>query len=277
MIGYDDKLSGETLYISAPLARLFTKQEMTAVICHELGHFRGADIQYSLKFAPVYSGLGRAITAVDTNEDDGLSAIAKLPAMAILSFMFEIFSIAERSVGRDRELEADRAVVEVSSPKALAISLAKVSLYAGMWDAIRNENIERLNDGKVAGNLCKVFEDIAKFDVERKSIDEILEQVLDNSIAHPTDTHPTVSQRLDALGLESSEIDKDGLGVPQDSAISLIDNVIEVEKELTLLEHRLMVFEVAKDNLKILEEDMSPSQLESAQKFSREWREKNQK
>ena len=65
--------------------------------------------------------------------------------------------------------------------------------------------------------------------------------------------------------------------MPQDSAISLIDNVIEVEKELTLLEHRLMVFEVAKDNLKILEEDMSPSQLESAQKFSREWREKNQK
>ncbi len=68
VIGEDKTLSEQTLFISAPLARLMSKAEMTAIIGHELGHFRGEDTVYSLKFAPVYAGLGNAIESLDEAE-----------------------------------------------------------------------------------------------------------------------------------------------------------------------------------------------------------------
>jgi Zn-dependent protease with chaperone function len=57
-------LSGETLYVSLPLCRTFTKPEFDSVLGHELGHFIGEDAIYSQRFAPAYVTLQRAIAAV---------------------------------------------------------------------------------------------------------------------------------------------------------------------------------------------------------------------
>jgi Zn-dependent protease with chaperone function len=61
LVGEGKPLSGEFLYLSLPLMRLFNVSELRAVMGHELGHFKGADVAYSLKFAPVYRGLSHAI------------------------------------------------------------------------------------------------------------------------------------------------------------------------------------------------------------------------
>lgn len=72
-------LNDETLFVSAPLSRLMTKDELAAVIGHELGHFRGEDTVYSMKFAPVYAGMARAIGAMEFGDEEGASGLAKLP------------------------------------------------------------------------------------------------------------------------------------------------------------------------------------------------------
>lgn len=51
LIGGGETLRGESLFVSAPLSRLLSQQEFAAVIGHELGHFRGGDTEYSMKFA----------------------------------------------------------------------------------------------------------------------------------------------------------------------------------------------------------------------------------
>ena len=208
--GMEQPLKGQSLYLSAPLMRLMSRNEMAAIVGHELGHFSGDDTVYSLKFAPVYAGLGSALEAME-GAGEGVAGLAKLPAKAALSFMYEIFPRNERTIGRERELRADRVGASVSSPMDLATSLVKVSLYAGLWGTAQKQNVERLNDGKVSRNLSKVFQDLAKYDVEHESIDEIMASVLQTTIAHPTDTHPSVAARLEALGVAASEIDKDKL------------------------------------------------------------------
>jgi Zn-dependent protease with chaperone function/tellurite resistance protein len=241
VVGEHTPLSGETLYVSAPLMRLMTRDEMAAVIGHELGHFRGADTVYSLKFAPVYSGFASAIRAVIDDESEGASSLAKLPAALVLSFMFDVFSRNERTIGRRRELEADKAGAEAASPHALATALVKVSLFVGLWTVARQQNIERLNRRKVSRNLSRVFEDKVRYDIEHESLEHILEQVRKNRLSHPTDTHPTTGERLNSLGIGSGQIGKDDLSAPQSSAIELLDNHVAIEEELTSLEHRLMV------------------------------------
>lgn len=241
VLGNDEPLRGETLYVSAPLARLLTEAELSSVIGHELGHFRGEDTAYSLKFAPVYAGLAHSIGAVESDDNEGASGLAKLPARATLSYIYDVFSRSESAISRDRELKADQAGAEVSSAKALATTLAKVSLYAQLWSKVREDNVERLNQGKITNNLSTVFGDIAKYDIEHAEIEEIIENILSTTIEHPTDTHPTLGTRLQTLGISPSDIKKDDLLVPAHSAIVLLNSATEIEEELSVYEHRLMV------------------------------------
>ncbi len=241
-VASDEKpVSGETLYLSAPLCRLLSQEELATIIGHELGHFRGADTEYSMKFAPVYAGLGQAIHSVSGANDEWLTLIARLPAISMLTFMHTMFATNEAKVSREREFEADRAGASVGSPFALAVGLIKVSLYASIWEHAREQNIHRLNEGKVADNLSVVFQDVAKYDVEHDSLENIMEASLEQKIAHPTDTHPPVSKRLENLNVNPVHITKAMLVVPEMPAIDLIDNYTEIEVEATMQEHHLMI------------------------------------
>src|SRR5262249_41710129 len=113
-----NKQPNETLYLSLPLMRLLSYDELTAVIGHELGHFRGEDTDFSLKFYPIYAGTGQPLAALESQSVNGARALALLPACAILSFFMEQFAHAERAIGRHRELEADQAGASVSSGRA---------------------------------------------------------------------------------------------------------------------------------------------------------------
>ena len=239
--GEETLLTGETLYVSAPLARLMSKAELAAVVGHELGHFRGEDTAYSLKFAPVYSGLGRALGSIGTEENEGASGIAKLPALAILSFMYDLFSRNEAAISRERELLADQAGADVSSPLALVSSLIKISLYSGLWLQTQEHNVKRLNEGKITTNISRVFEGSARYEIEHGSFDDFLESIWESVIPHPTDTHPPISARLRSLEVDRSRITKDLLLLPYDSAIDYIDDYEDVEAMLTQVEHRIMV------------------------------------
>lgn len=234
-------LKGEILYLSLPIMRLFDRQELSAVIGHELGHFRGNDTAYSLKFAPVYRGLSNAIETI-SDEEGGASSLAKLPAVSMLSLMLEMFARNERKISREREFEADIAGISVSSPDALGSALGKIAVYAPLWEQIRHQNIDRLNHGKLTVNLSQTYRDSARFDVSHGDIEELMDEILTTRISHPTDTHPTISERLDNIGADLKALTIEKLTEQGGSGPELLEDVLpEIEKELTLFEHRLMV------------------------------------
>lgn len=240
LVGRDENLMGETLFLSLPLMRLFDKEELKAVIGHELGHFRGEDTVYTLKFAPVYAGLAKSIESLSDN-DGGSSSLAKIPAISMLSLMLELFSMNERKISRDREFEADKAGVSVSSNEALATSLGKVSIYSHLWSKLRDNNVERLNRGKVTLNLSLLFEDSAKYDISHRGIDDVVGTILQTRVSHPTDTHPTISERYQNIGYSEDELTADKLISVGGASSELFENAQKMEEELTILEHRFMV------------------------------------
>ena len=241
MPGNEKTIKGETLYVSAPLSRLLSQDEFISVVGHELGHFRGEDTAYSMKFAPVHAGLRNALDVVAPGEEEGASGLSKLPASVMLAYMSAIFETSVAKISRDREHKADRAGAEAGSPLALSTALVKVSLYSSLWEHASRQNIARLNQGKIANNLSIVFQDTAKYDVEHENINDIMSSTLQQTIPHPTDTHPPVSKRLEELGIKAEGITKEMLLVPDEPAIQIIDNYQDIEQEITLLEHRLMV------------------------------------
>jgi Zn-dependent protease with chaperone function len=235
-------LEGETLFISLPLSRVLTLEEIVAILGHELGHFRGKDTAYSLRFAPVYAGLGSALEAVAPGEErEGAFQLMALPAVALLAFMFEVFARNESKISRARELAADRAATEVASPDALGTALLKVATFAPLWVHCQRENIDRLNKGLVTRNLSLAFANLIRYDLDREKIAARMDEVLRTRIAHPTDSHPPIVERLTALRGKAPHYNVDAVFTVADGAASGLGDLDVIEKQLTTLEHRLLV------------------------------------
>src|SRR5690606_27533200 len=71
---------GQTLYLSLPLLRLLRREEIEAIVGHELGHFRGSDTAYSLRFAPLYVGMSRAVETMAEQDQGLIQSLVAVPA-----------------------------------------------------------------------------------------------------------------------------------------------------------------------------------------------------
>lgn len=233
-----ERLKGETLYLSAAAARLLTPLELDAVIGHELGHFRGQDTAYSLRFAPVYAGLGGAIHGMI--DEKGAVHWAAVPAFEMLTFLYELFAGAESAVGRARELEADRAGAEAASAEALGLALLKTGLFADAWGEAMAQPGFVYGQGKAA-NLSAAFLQRIRGGFSEDHARASLEGLLAQRTAHPIDTHPPMGERLAALGFSLEGLDLKRLAPPADGAsgAEVIDGLDGVEAALSELEHHI--------------------------------------
>ena len=240
LIGSDEELLGETLYLSLPLMRLFTLNELDAVIGHELGHFKAEDTNYSTKFSPVYANLSTALQNL-SDTSSGASALAKIPAVVVLTAMYEAFEINISAISRAREFEADKVGCEASSKESLVYSLAKVSTYSAFWNQSILENIKRLNKGKITTNLSTVFRESSIYNLGNRELDEIISEVLPSIIQHPTDSHPPLSERFSAMDFDETMIERELITTQGNSSEKLLTNIETLEEQLTVDEHRWCV------------------------------------
>ena len=180
---------------------LLSKDELKAIIGHELGHFRGNDLAYTKKFAPGYMSLQKSINKIEESE-----SIIMLPVSMLLEYLFQSFSVNEKKISRHRELQADKAAVEVTSNQSFALGLIKVATFSHTWTDIQTENIEQINKGRANNNIARTYSDKVKLDIEEAEIASIISMAMEEKIAHPTDTHPTISERFIAIGFSSDEV-----------------------------------------------------------------------
>jgi Zn-dependent protease with chaperone function len=209
LAGEPQPLPGNTLYLSAPLCRLFTAAELDAVIGHEFGHFSGEDTLYSMRFAPAYRTLHDALLAVHRQASGGglVSAMA-IPARSMLDFCLSQFARPERRISREREHAADEAGASIAGPMPLATALLKVGLYVPMWGLTVGTAIKLLGEGRAFKNLSETY---AQITVEHGAKDPAaqIREVAGQAMAHPTDTHPTTRERIAALKLDLAAIPLD--------------------------------------------------------------------
>jgi Zn-dependent protease with chaperone function len=233
VLSSDKSLSGETLYISLPLMRLFSREEFGAVVGHELGHFKGSDVRYTMKFAPLYRALS---TAVSSAADQG--KIMAIPALSVLSFLLNRFSESEREISRQREFEADRVGAAATSENALCAALIKVTAFSNFWGELSYDLVENLEFGRPVKNLSKLYASRVAFDTDADASRTVVQQNLDYKVSHPTDTHPTLSDRLKNLNATDDFTSLD-MGFLDDSSLKLVKDADVLEIELTLVQQKV--------------------------------------
>lgn len=233
LIGDGDRvLRGHTLYLSLCLMRVFTVDELATVIGHELGHLRGGDLDFSERFAPTYARLRRTIDTL--NRPAGLAAeIGRVPAIAALSLCESEFASAERTVGREREMLADKAGAEVVDARTLGCALIKSAVLADQWGSLTHSQLECIGRGQEVPRVaqayalqCGAFIATLNWSTARTALEEAVQP-------HPVDTHPCLAKRLERFNLRMADYDPAELAVPARAASDLLDCADEFDRDLS--------------------------------------------
>lgn len=220
---------GRTLHCSLPLCRILTREELKAILAHELAHFHGEDTKFSEQFAPIYRSASEALASLQRTTSEGVWRMAKLPAIAVFTYFLHAFSAAERRFARERELAADATGAARTETRKMASALVKVHAFEGLWRQTIAAAAEALHAGRTPPNVSAAFAEA----VSTKATASDLQQALSQTLTHPTDSHPPLSVRLTALGVALEDVATATLAVPPptESAASLIDNLEHWEEE----------------------------------------------
>ncbi len=188
---------GRVLYLPLPYMAFLDRAQVAAVVAHELGHFTSEDTAYGLRFTPIYRALAGSILAV-TNEhdhdDDGWRAWITAPASLYGKWFLQSFDEAVHHWSRERELAADAFSSRIAGTEPAALALLRSAVLHRTIDEALTHNREAPPERR-EGVLSMVRRLVA----ERGLADP--HEHLEDRQAHPLDTHPTLRQRLDALGV----------------------------------------------------------------------------
>jgi Zn-dependent protease with chaperone function len=185
-------LHGRTLHIPLLYLGLLDRAEIGAVIAHELAHFAGEDTDYSLRFLPIYDGVQRSLGAlVETMmTSDPIQGRLMRPAFMLGVFFMERFDQAVNHWSRERELLADAAGARLMGSAAAASALLRVSMLHPCINDILLEKCTNAPERDLPHTvLCALQGAELQLPPDALAIHQ----------PHPTDSHPSNGERLQAL------------------------------------------------------------------------------
>jgi Zn-dependent protease with chaperone function len=228
----------ETLYLPLIALRALGNAELDAVIGHELGHFRGKDLQFSRRFLPVYRSVLLSLDQVNVEDESEYPylRLARLPAISALAGMFHILHNAVSRITRERELEADKAGAAVSSGTAIVSSLVKLALMNECWPLFQRATIALVHSGIARKNLVEDYLAAMRIAVTGVNAEELRGWFLAAQLAHPMDSHPTLATRASALKVDAAAV--------IDQAVSELKDSVSSSSELSAYEEAVSAFEI---------------------------------
>jgi len=208
--------SKRVMGIGLALLASLTTPQFKAVLAHEFGHYHGGDT----KLAPwIYK---TRLAIIRTVQELGGSWL-QLPFVLYAN----LFLILTEAVSRRQEYRADQLAAQAYGTQAIADGLKKVSGMGPAFDGFfEGEMLPVLS----AGYRPPLVEGFRRFVEHQKIallIDQTLEEELEKGVTDPFDTHPSLKERIAALG----EPPEPG---PSDDApaLGLLNNLPEMEQAL---------------------------------------------
>lgn len=184
------RLTGRTLHLPLTYLTLLRRDEIDAIVAHEMGHFVGEDTAYSMQFSPLYTSMWNALHNVaDGKEFDWGNA----PAVTFGGYVLEHFDRAVKHWSRIRELAADSVSVRIAGASAAARALVHVTALAPVVHQRLGEIARRPHEA--GSDLIGMLQE----SVQAQPLEEPDFNV-EVATAHPHDTHPPTLDRLQAMG-----------------------------------------------------------------------------
>jgi Zn-dependent protease with chaperone function len=197
------KAEGRTLFLSYPLLKNLSDDEVLAIIGHELGHFIGADTKLTRDFFPLRFKIQGTVIAL------ARSGWIGWPSFQLLNLFALCFAETERTASRARELLADQQGASLTSPRTTARALVRFQVLVeafqrGLKDAVMHQAENPLNLS---------LQPIVR---ERLAPDaDFWKHLFEKNLPHPLDSHPALQVRLAALGQNISATEAEAIALAE--------------------------------------------------------------
>ncbi|OGX91827.1 hypothetical protein BEN49_18380 [Hymenobacter coccineus] len=181
--------------VGLPLLQTLTPEQAAAVVAHELGHLRGGHGRFG---ALVYRVNQSWAQLVDNLEHSGRRSIVR----GFTEWYVPRFNAWSHPLRRTAEFEADAAAARITSPVAMAEALCAIVVREPALDRLYWKPIDKSLAYEAIPPADPISRLLAVARTARLSCDE--EATLLRRAAEadpdPFDTHPTLGERLAALG-----------------------------------------------------------------------------
>ena len=222
------RISGRTLYMSAPLLRVMEEAQVKAVLGHEFSHFTGSDTLYGSHVAPAYHSLRYGIESMKENMGRSVFMVLAFIIPIVVLWLYQIgFRVIDRALSRSRELRCDEIASEVYGQDHMAAALVKVIGYGAAMQSMNHDFATLLQQGQIFTNYPEWFGQ------NRASWDANFSNFIVDAYAAKTkafDSHPALRERLTALGVVPGDLPRYTADAPP---FSFDDRVAGIERRLT--------------------------------------------
>jgi Zn-dependent protease with chaperone function len=186
------------LVLGLPLMQLLDRDELASVIAHEFGHFGAGHGRFSGWIYRLRLSWHRALDAL--SQRGGAMTLLLLRFYGWYVPYFNAYSFV---LARHQEYEADAAAARAAGADAAASALLRMELASRRVQAgFRPALLER---ARMQGHPpAQVHADLARALRDPRPCDPGRLRALAARDADPDDTHPTLPQRLDAIGAASA-------------------------------------------------------------------------
>jgi Zn-dependent protease with chaperone function len=199
-------LKGRTLHVPMMYLGLLDPAETGAVIGHELAHFAGADTEYSLRFVPIYQGIGRSLGVIAETmlQSDVLQRTTLWPAFMLGEYFMERFDHAVNHWSRVRELAADAAGAQLTGNIAIASALVRIAAIDPLLQHSVSTHVARATNPNAEHVLTRDLPGSVVQELAAQPL-TLPEEEMAASQPHPSDTHPSNRERLASLQVSVEE------------------------------------------------------------------------
>jgi heat shock protein HtpX len=216
------------LALGLPLLQVLTTAQLRAVLAHEFGHFHDGDTALGPWIYRTRAAIGRTLERLGRHG-------------TLLTRPFEwygaLFVRVTHAVGRRQELAADALAARVAGARALAEGLARIHATAS---ALQPYWTHEVVPALATGLRPPLVEGFARFLAAAPvaaGVRAALTHELEGSTTDPRDTHPSLRERLAALGvaadaLASAHTDADASSAEELPATMLLAQLDRLEERL---------------------------------------------
>ena len=207
--------------LGLPLLQAVSVPELRAILAHEFGHYFGGDVKLGPLVYRTRAALVRTVVALHEH-----STLLKKPFEWYAALFFRV----THGVSRHQELQADALAARVASGPALASGLRKVHGAALAFGPFWSQEVAPVLSAGYRPPLAAGFIRFLEHPAVTRKVEELVETEAREGKADPYDTHPSLRDRLVALG--SAGASSPSAPGPVGPAIVLLDSVAELEQEL---------------------------------------------
>jgi len=181
--------SRRVMGIGLPLIQGISQQELKAIIAHEFGHYSSGDVSLGPWIYKTRAAIGRAIQGVHESWLE-----------APFQWYGTMFLRITHGVSRQQEFIADQVAAKVAGAAVAASALRQVTGLAPAFSAYMGNELVPVMRAGFLPPVASGFNAFLKEERISKLASDVIEHAEREDDTDEFDTHPSLKQRLEALG-----------------------------------------------------------------------------